>query len=150
MIPGFESELANSKDNGIAYACFIGKTNINEDQLDWPVGSEDIRVAPIIMGAKQGGIFQVIVGLVLIVVGIFTGGSTTMLGVAMLAGGVAQMLVPTAQQAATKDKPDNGASYNFNGPVNTSAQNNPVPEAYGQSIWGGAAISVSVYAEDAA
>ncbi|HCW20974.1 MAG TPA: phage tail protein, partial [Achromobacter sp.] len=49
---------------------------------------------------------------------------------------------------STRDSPDNGASYNFNGPVNTSAQGIPVPVLYGRMIVGSAVISAGIYAED--
>jgi len=58
MIPGFERELMNSRDHGIAYACFVGKRNINQEQLQHPVGKMDIRIAPVIQGSKQAGLFK--------------------------------------------------------------------------------------------
>lgn len=166
MIPGFQKEMMSSKDRGIAYACFIGKTNINEDQLDWPAGDEDIRIAPIIMGSKSGGLFSVVLGVALIfaapylAAAAFSAGSVglavgianygALLGGALALTGAAQMLSPTASNTGTSDRPDNGASYNFNGAVNTVAQGNPWPMAYGSGIGGGAAVSVAVYSEDAA
>ena len=48
------------------------------------------------------------------------------------------------------DGPDNGASYNFNGPVNTTAQGNPVPLLYGEMFVGSATISAGIYSEDQA
>lgn len=156
MIPGFERELMTSKDRGIAYACFIGKKNISEEQLSFPAGEEDIRIAPILQGSKRGGMLQVILGAVLIVVGLAinyitmgTGGNQIiMLGAAMMFGGVVQMLSPQQKGLAAKDSPNNGASYNFNGPVNTTAQGNPVPIGYGEMLIGSAVISAGIYNED--
>ena len=66
----------------------------------------------------------------------------------MLLSGVAQMLAPRQQGLATADRPDNGASYNFNGPVNTTAQGNPVPLFYGEGFIGSGVINAGIYAED--
>jgi len=69
-------------------------------------------------------------------------------GIAMVMGGVVQMLSPQQRGLSAKDNPDNGASYNFNGAVNTSAQGNPVPVLYGRMIVGSSVISAGIYAED--
>ncbi len=58
VLPGFERELITSKARGIVYAVFIGKKNIHQDDLQHPAGSEEIRIAPILQGAKQGGFFK--------------------------------------------------------------------------------------------
>lgn len=159
LLPGFKQELVTSGDRGVAYAVFIGKENIGEQQLELPPGRDDIRIAPVLQGSKRGGVLQTILGAVLVVVGAainyFSAGSLSSIGVplmqfgaAMAFGGVVQMLSPTARGLSAKDSPDNGASYNFNGPVNTSAQGNPVPVLYGRMIVGSAVISAGIRAED--
>jgi predicted phage tail protein len=153
LLPGFERELMTSRERGISYACFLGKTNIGKDQLQLSGGTEDIRIAPVMAGAKQG-VLQTIIGAVLIVVGAFTsyaGGSTLIqIGVSMMIGGVLQMLSPQPNNISAADSPDNGANYNFNGPVNTTAQGNPVPVLYGRMIVGSAVISAGILAQDQA
>jgi len=157
MVPGFEAELMKSKDRGISYACFLGKHNIDAEQLEAPAGSDDIRIAPVIAGAKSGGIFQTILGVALIAVAWWNPGSwlsagavTGMFaaGAGMAIGGIFQMISPTPTGLGTADRPENGASYNFNGPVNTTAQGNPVPFGYGEAWCGSATISAGIYAED--
>ena len=69
------------------------------------------------------------------------------MGAAMALSGVAQLLTPQQRLLSVKDGPDNGASYNFNGPVNTTAQGNPVPVIYGEMIVGSATISAGIYSE---
>ena len=66
----------------------------------------------------------------------------------MAAGGVMQMLTPQAKGLGAQDSPANRASYSFNGPVNTSAQGNPVGLLYGQLVVGSAVISAGIYAQD--
>lgn len=149
MVPGFEKELLTSKDRGITYACFLGKENICREQLTYPCGGNDIRIAPILQGSKQGGLLQTIVGVVMIVVGVvFQQPWLVNMGIAVTMGGVAQMLSPTQKGLSTKDRPENGASYNFNGPVNVTAQGNPVPLFYGEMFVGSATVSAGIMAED--
>jgi predicted phage tail protein len=157
LLPGFEKELTNSESKGVAYACFIGRRNIGEDALQFPVGEEPIRIAPVITGSKRAGLLQTIVGVVLVVVGAvltYTGvgaaaGAPLMkIGAVLALGGVVQMLSPQQRGLSAKDGPDNGASYNFNGPVNTTAQGNPVPYFAGEGIVGSVVISGGIYAED--
>lgn len=162
LVPGFEKELADSEIHGVRYACFIGKRNIGEGEMRHPVGSEAIRIAPVLAGAKQGGLFQTILGAALIAVAIWNPmgwaalgakgalGTTAMfsMGVSMAMGGVVQMLSPQQKGLSAADSPENGASYNFNGPVQTSAQGNPVALLYGRMIVGSAVISAGIFAED--
>ncbi|WP_394065778.1 tail assembly protein [Alcaligenes sp. WGS1538] len=163
MLPNFQRFLYESKDRGLGYACFIGKQNIGEDELQYPVGDEDIRIAPVILGSGRGGLFQIVLGVALIIgapylAGAVWGTSATlavaiaanapMLGWAMVLGGVSQLLTRQPQGLTSVGAADNGASYNFNGPVNTTAQGNPVPVLYGEMIVGAATISGDMYAED--
>ncbi|WP_454669160.1 tail assembly protein [Achromobacter kerstersii] len=157
LIPGFERALADSDAHGVRYACFLGKRNIGEDQLQHPVGADSIRIAPVMAGAKRAGLFQTVLGAVMIVVGAvltYTGvgapiGTAMMkMGAVLALGGVIQMLSPQQRGLSAQDSPENGASYNFNGAVNTSAQGNPVPVLYGRMICGSAVISAGIFAED--
>ncbi|PPU07823.1 tail assembly protein [Xanthomonas arboricola] len=167
QIPGLERFLMESKDRGMAFAVFIGRRNLREDQLDDPPGNDDIRIAPILTGSKSGGVFQTILGVALIAVaavavvasggtaaGVFAAGgvwgTTALVGLSLTIGGVAQMLAPQAKGLGTSERPENQPSYSFNGPVNTQAQGNPVPVAYGRVWAGGAIISAGIYAEDQA
>lgn len=154
LLPGFESHLANAPGG---YALFYGKQNLAPDQLGHPSGSDDIRIAPVPAGAKSGGIFAVVTGIVLVAAGIFTFGATSAVGMAMIAGGAGMaiggammMLSPQAPGTASVDSSANSSSYGFNGAVNTEAQGNPVPLLYGELIVGSAVISGGVYAEDRA
>jgi len=163
LLPGFEKALAESETRGVKYACFLGRRNIGSEELRLPCGDDAIRIAPIPAGAKNGGLFQAVLGAVLIVASIYfpplagmalyaevgSVASTVMsVGIAMVMGGVVQMLSPQQRGLSAKDNPDNGASYNFNGAVNTSAQGNPVPVLYGRMIVGSSVISAGIYAED--
>lgn len=148
-VKGFEAYLMQSHSKGIEFACFIGKENIDKEQLIHPCGASDIRIAPVIKGSKRGGLLQTIVGVVMIVVGVvFQQPWLVNMGIAVTMGGVAQMLSPTQKGLGTQDGPDNGASYNFNGPVNVTAQGNPVPLFYGEMLIGSATVSAGIFSED--
>lgn len=157
LLPGFHRELLESGANGVRYAVFAGRRNLDKDQLHYPVGGDDIRVAPVLAGSKSGGIFGTLLGAVIIAasaVGSFFAPGNPIstygyqFGAALVLGGVAQLLSPQQKGLSTQDSPDNGASYNYNGPVNTTAQGNPVPILYGEMEVGSAVISAGIYAED--
>ena len=165
--PGFERELMTSRDRGVDYAVFLGKKNIRQEELVDPAGKDDIRIAPVLQGASKGGIFQIILGAALMVFAMWAQGSftslgslsealkakswigvTAMMGMSMMMGGVLQLLSPQMKGLSTRDNVENGASYAFNGAVNTTAQGNPVPVGYGRMIVGSAVISAGIYAMD--
>ena len=63
----------------------------------------------------------------------------------MVLGGVVQLLSPQqSYDSASSVSPENKPSYNFNGPVNTTAQGHPVPLCYGRMIVGSAVISAGL------
>lgn len=161
QLPGFEQFLNTSKQRGLTYAVFYGKRNLVEDELLLAGRQEEIRIAPVIIGSKRGGVFQTILGAVLVGVAAFaTGGLgaafaakglwgvAAMTGASMMLGGVIQILSPQMQGLQARESPDNKPSYAFGGPVNTVAQGNPVGVLYGKRRIGGAIISGGIYAED--
>lgn len=148
MIPGFKQEMMESRGHGVDYAVFIGKENITEDCLDAPAGSQDIRIAPIISGSGRG--FQVIAGVALMVASIWSGPSAPQVfaaGLALAVGGAVQYMVKVPNGNTGTESADNGASYNFNGPVNVTAQGNPIPVLYGELITGSVTVSGDMYSE---
>jgi predicted phage tail protein len=155
VVPGFEKFLMNSKDAGLTFAVFAGTRNLEERELQHPVGDEDIRIAPVLVGSKSGGLFQTILGAALVVVGAVAsaygqpwGGQLIGLGASMALGGVIQMLSP--QTSGLAGTTDNGTSYYFNGPVNSAAQGEPVPLVYGRMRVGSKVISSGIFAQDQA
>lgn len=158
-IPGFEKFMITSQRRGLTYAVFKGKKNIGIDDLGFPVTGEVIRIVPIVMGSKSGGILQTVLGAVLVAVGAvmtyMSGGTASPLaaglmtsGIGMMAGGVIQMLSPQPAGLASKQDADNKPSYAFGSVTNTAAQGYPVPILYGKRRIGGAIISAGIYVED--
>ena len=72
------------------------------------------------------------------------------IGIALVAGGVIQMLSPQAKGLSQSAAPENLPSYAFGSAKNTTASGNPVPICIGERRWGGAIISASIYAQDKA
>ncbi|MGE2187882.1 phage tail protein [Enterobacter hormaechei] len=156
---GLEDYLMNAKKNGMTFAVFRGKRNIGVDDFKALSGDTDIRIAPVMEGAKKAGIFQTILGAVMVVAGIVVsglsagwagpvGGAMISAGIGMMAGGIYQMLSPQPKGLQGRDDPDNKPSYAFGGSVNTLAMGNPVALLYGEREIGGAIISAGIVAED--
>ena len=159
MVDGFEQYLMEAKSHGMVFSVFSGKKNICEDDLGVGSGDKDIRIAPIIEGAKKAGAFQTILGAVMVVVGValtvFTGGTFAVAGAYLIkfgallaAGGVIQMLSPQSTGLTSRQDADNRPSYAFGGAVNTTAMGIPVAVLYGSREIGGAIISAGILAED--
>lgn len=158
-LDGLESYLLNAKKNGMTFAVFRGRRNIGADGFKNLAGSTDIRIAPVMEGAKKAGLFQTILGAVMVVAGIVVTGMTfgsagvigagmVSAGIGMMAGGIYQMLSPQPKGLQGRDDPDNKPSYAFGGSVNTLAMGNPVALLYGEREIGGAIISAGIVAED--
>ncbi|EKO3708171.1 tail assembly protein [Vibrio metschnikovii] len=148
MVPGFKKEMMESKDKGVEYAVFIGRENIGEEVLDSPAGNKDIRIAPVIAGSGRG--FQVIAGVALVAASFFAGPAAPYLmatGISLAVNGAMQYLTKIPDGTPGTEA-DNGASYNFNGPVNVTAQGNPIPVLYGEMIVGSVTVSADMYSED--
>lgn len=158
--PGFEKFMLEAHNKGMRFHVFVGEkkaaeTNIGEEEIFMPSGSQPITIQPVMMGSKKAGLFQTILGAVMVVVGVvlspWSGGASLSLayaGGAMMAGGVMQMLAPQPKGAAIAQDAANAPNYGFGGPVNSTAAGNPIPLPYGLRINGGAIISASITTED--
>lgn len=156
QVPGFEHFMLHAHEQGLEFAVFQDKQNISEKELDMNTNAQVIKIVPRVMGAGgDSGLLNVILGVVLIVVGYFTFGSTTAYGAALIGagigmavGGVAQMLMPKADGTQDQNSDGNKANFGFGGAVTTVAQGNPVPVLYGQREIGGFIASAGQYPED--
>ena len=157
QVPGFEQFMLTAHEQGLAFAVFQNDENISEDQIDFETGAKVIKIVPKVIGAGgNNGVLQTILGVVLIVVGVFYdwSGTTSMYGAAMVGagigmvvGGVAQMLMPKAD-AQDQNQDGNRANKGFGGAATTIAQGNPVPILYGQREVGGFIVNAGQFAVD--
>ena len=155
QVPGFENFMLHAHEHGLTFAVWQDKDNIDAKQLDLNTDASVIKVVPKIIGAGgNSGLLSTILGAVLIVGGIFTGGLSSALGVALIGagvgmaiGGIAQMLMPKVDSTQNQNEDGNKANKGFGGAVTTIAQGNPVPILYGQREVGGFIASAGQYAE---
>ena len=157
LCPGFQQALVQHPGG---YRVFIDTWPVERrDELHLS-GRHEIRIVPVVQGASHG-IGQIFMGVALVVAGIYApellpelgasagvasaaGTMALSFGASLVLGGLAQMLAKNPQ------KPNDSASYLFNGPVNTTEQGNAVPVLYGRLIIGSQVISASLSASDLA
>lgn len=154
MVDGFQEYLTNAKNEGMVFSVFRGRKNIAEGDLTIG-GDQDIRIAPIVEGAKKAGLFQVILGVSLVAAAAFLPGISIaasnvifQIGAAATLGGVIQLLSPQTNGLVSRQDADNKPSYAFGGAVNSTAMGNPIAVLYGQREIGGNVISAGILAED--
>lgn len=147
--PGFARDLADAESLGLRFAVFKNGKNIGDGDLTRG-GARELWFVPVVHGSKRAGLLQTIVGIALLIAGPFTGGATYGPGVALVAGGVIQMLSPQAAGLSQSGAPENLPSYAFGSAKNTTASGLPVPICIGERRWGGAIISASIVAQDKA
>lgn len=162
QVEGFKDYMQSEVGSRMRYAVFVDGKNVGQhDEKSWQCAKE-VRIIPIPTGSKSGGLFQVVLGAVIMATAFFTGGaslalmgsfasSAFMMGGAMVLGGVMQMISP--QQGGSRlssQSAENKPSYAFGGAVNTTAAGYPIPLPYGQRTIGGAIWSAGSYAEDKA
>lgn len=143
---GFKEWLNTKKD--APFKVFVGDENVGEGALTNPFAGEPIRIMQVVKGSKTQGVGQIILGVVLIVIGALTsaygGGFLIKIGVTLVIGGVAQVLFAPPPPGSPAEKAANKPNYNFSGPVNTTAQGQPVAVGYGELVVGGAVINAGI------
>ena len=152
-VHGFEDFIRDSARSGLRYAIFRNRENVGEDRFTLG-GTTEIRIVPVIAGSKSGGLLQTVLGLVLVVAGVFLsatplGPPLIGMGISLTLGGVMQMLSPVPkspsqqEQGVTENKP----SYLFNGAFNSTQQGLPVPVVYGHMLVGSSVVAIGTWAE---
>ena len=147
-------------DNTPGFHVFVGDTDIGEDDLEVGCGGRPITIMPALVGAggeMPAGGWQVIAGIALTAVGVVAalipgtqalGMPLIQLGISLTLGGVAQLLTRTPDATPSSElEGDQTPNYQFNGPINTIAQGNPVPICYGELEVGSQVISAGIVTE---
>lgn len=159
QIDGFYQYL-NDPERKTLYKVFVGRGQIDpESQLHELSGSKDIRIAPVPAGAKNGGLFQAVLGVALIGLsfvpgmnvalwsGVTAKGLVLSMGMSLMLGGLAQMLSPQPKLSVSEPT-TNVPNTSLNGVQNTTAQGRPAPLIYGEVMAGSAVISAGLVASD--
>ena len=146
------------------YQVKVGDSDIDKEEIHYPIGKEDIHFVPVIQGA--GGAGKVLAGALLIGLAVATGGTSLMfgaggfsavagtsigfsvvagnLGLALVLGGVSQMLTPTPEPQQFNSEADPQLSFSFSGIQNTSRAGTPIPIVYGEIFTGSIVISAAI------
>ena len=161
--PNLESHMMKQ-----SYCVKVGEYEINETELDIPIGSQEIKIVPVVMGARDG-IGRFILGAVLIGAAVFaptvglglgqgtsafafgtSGGGALLaaagnLGIYLALSGAAQMLTPTEELGGASDDP---TSFTFNGIQNTIRAGVAIPVVYGEIFTGSLVVSGGIDTDD--
>ena len=155
------------------YRVLVGDGALTLDDLHNPVGQEEIKIVPVIIGA--GGAGKILAGAALIGLSLafpggglfggtvfgFLGGPAASAGIltavgtgisyvgaALVLGGVAQLISPTPEIPQGPDTvQDPRKSFSFSGVQNTSRGGTPVPIVYGKTLTGSVVISAGIDTE---
>ena len=149
------------------YQVKIGNYDIDESELAYPIGQEDIHFIPVISGAGRG-FGKILLGAALIGAAFFmpvaAGGQSLMAGIkagslakvgmltkgmvyvgaSLVLQGVSDLLFPLPEQQKFSSEEDPQLSFNFSGVQNTSRAGTPVPIVYGEIITGSVVISAAI------
>ena len=160
--PGIESHMSPKY-----YQVKVGNYDIDKNEIDYPVGKEDIHFIPVISGAGRGA-GQLLLGAVLIGIAIaapgagFAFGSKGVgfiatgaapnalmaaignIGIGLTLMGVSEMLFPLPEPQKFNSEEDPQLSFSFSGVQNTSRAGTPVPIVYGEIITGSVVISAAI------
>ena len=166
LIANFPSLESHMMKQG--YCVKIGEYEINETELDVPIGSQEIKIVPVVMGARDG-IGRFLLGAVLIGAAVFaptvglglgqgtsafafgtSGGGALLaaagnLGIYLALSGAAQMLTPTEELGGASDDP---TSFTFNGIQNTIRAGVAIPVVYGEIFTGSLVVSGGIDTDD--
>ena len=141
-----------------------GNSELLAEELHYPASNE-VKIIPVI-GGSGGNTTRFIIGAALIAVaiaapgaGLFLKGSMGFgafggsalyaaagnLGLALVIGGIADMLSPTPKNPEYEQDPK--LSYSFGGVQNTTRAGTPVPIVYGEIFTGSVIISAAIDTE---
>ena len=145
------------------YKIAIDNWELEEKELHYPNGQEDIKIIPVVGGEGGRGVGKVLLGAALIggaflinpalsfsfqsgVTGFASAGALTQAvvytGGSLILSGVAEMLTPVPTISEREQDPR--LSFNFSGIQNTSRAGVAVPVIYGEVLTGSVVISAGI------
>ena len=150
------------------YQVKVGNYAIDESELSYPIGQEDIHFIPVITGAGRG-FGKILLGAALIAGAFFLpasipGGAATFnlttglsggfiaksmvyVGASLALMGVSELLFPLPKPPKFESEEDPRLSFSFGGTQQTGRAGTPVPLVYGEIFTGSVVISGSVDTE---
>ena len=155
QITGFRGALESG-----AFRVRLRRHDLTADNVEaaitGPVGERDVfHLVPVVAGAKNGGLFNVIMGAVMVVAAFYTGGASiaawgamstglAVAGAGMMLAGAATMLSPVPKGGAGASGGDSNNNSSFSSLDNRVAQGGCVPLIYGQVMTGSVVLSQEV------
>ena len=146
------------------YKVSVGNWELEEKELHYPNGNEDVKIIPVVGGEGGRGLGRVLFGAALIGTAFLTGGASlgaegltfqasrlggaylaqaaVYVGASLVLQGVADMLTPVPK--VTEQEQDPRLSFNFSGIQNTSRAGVAVPVIYGEVLTGSVVISAGI------
>ena len=145
------------------YKIAIDNWELEEKELHYPNGQEDVKIIPVVGGEGGRGVGKVLLGAALIggaflinpalsfsfksgVTGFASAGALTQAvvytGGSLILSGVAEMLTPVPTISEREQDPR--LSFNFSGIQNTSRAGVAVPVIYGEVLTGSVVISAGI------
>jgi len=151
------------------YQVKVGNYDIDENELAYPIGQEDIHFIPAISGAGRG-FGKILLGAALIGAAFLVPGGLSLsagfkggfgfgaltgttgalvkgmvyVGASLVLSGVSDLLFPLPEPQKFNSEEDPQLSFNFSGVQNTSRAGTPVPIVYGEIITGSVVISAAI------
>ena len=164
--PDAEAYMANRQ-----YKVLVNKYEIDETEIQHPIGQQDISFVPVISGAG-GGFGRVLTGAALIGAsflfpgagafgttsffgkaavagGVLTkvGTAVSLIGASMVLSGVSEMLFPVPRPKDISNPSDPRISFGFNGIQQSSRAGTTHPIVYGEIFTGSVVISAGIDTE---
>jgi len=164
--PDAEAYMANRE-----YKVLVNEYEIDETEIQHPIGQQDISFVPVISGAG-GGFGRVLTGAALIGAsflfpgagafgttsffgkaavagGVLTkvGTAVSLMGASMVLGGVSEMLFPVPKPKDISNPSDPRISFGFNGVQQSSRSGTTHPIVYGEIFTGSVVISAGIDTE---
>ena len=149
------------------YQVKVGDYKIDEKEINYPLGRQDIHFIPVISG-QGGNVGKILLGGALIALSFGAGGFISKslvfgkgfgasfatasfaakaafgVGAGLLLTGVTDMLFPLPEPQKFNSEEDPQLSFSFSGVQNTSRAGTPVPIVYGEIFTGSVVISAAV------
>ena len=76
--PSFKDFVGSSQDRGVGYKVMVGKTYIEKhEEVYNPSGKQEIKIIPVVLGAKKSGVGTILMGVALIASGGMLAGMAT-------------------------------------------------------------------------
>ena len=144
------------------YCVKIGNVDLEENELIYPLGQQEIKIIPVVVGSK--GATKFIIGAVLIgiaitnpAVGVGLGKSALFgtsggaaftavlgnVGIILAVSGASEILSPTPKPPGVSDDPQS-LNFSFNGVQNTGRAGVPIPVVYGEIFTGSLVVSAGI------